>query len=125
MLGFFWQDLRLAARIETFYSPLIDRLQAIPGISRADVSTGLPLLRVNAMEFGIAGRAADDASRPSDVPCGHGGILRHVRRARGHGERAVRRSVPWRAVLIVTRMAPCCVRARRASAPSIAAQRQA
>jgi hypothetical protein len=114
MLGSFWQDLRLAARIETFYSPLIDRLQAIPGISRADVSTGLPLLRVNAMEFGIAGRAADDASRPSDVPCGHGGILRHVRRAlrartvadrrgprarraRGDGERAVRRSVPWRA----------------------------
>ena len=53
-----------AARIEAFYAPLIDRLQAIPGISRAAVSTGLPLLGGDAMEFSIAGRPADDASKP-------------------------------------------------------------
>jgi putative ABC transport system permease protein len=53
-----------AARIEAFYGPLLDRLQAIPGISRAAVSTGLPLLGGDDREFSIAGRPADEASKP-------------------------------------------------------------
>ena len=56
-----------AAQIEAFYGPLLDRLQAIPGISRAAVSTGLPLLGGDASEFGIAGRPADEGS--SRVRC--------------------------------------------------------
>jgi putative ABC transport system permease protein len=56
-----------AAEIEGFYGQLLDRLQAVPGVAEASVSTGLPLLGVGVPRaFSVVGQPEDQRSlRPS------------------------------------------------------------
>jgi putative ABC transport system permease protein len=59
-------DGRLAqsAQINAFYRQLIEKIQALPGVSSASVSEGLPLQGTNfGMPFQIAGKLVDDPSK--------------------------------------------------------------
>lgn len=52
-----------AGRIETFYRQLIERVQAVPGVVSASVSTGIPVRGPGGgMQFSIAGRPSGDLS---------------------------------------------------------------
>jgi putative ABC transport system permease protein len=46
-------------RIDTFYRDLLERVQALPGVASASVSTGLPLRWATDSGFSIAGRPRD------------------------------------------------------------------
>jgi putative ABC transport system permease protein len=56
-----------AAEIDGFYRQLLDRLQAVPGVAKASVSAGLPLLGVGVPRaFSVVGQPEDQrSSRPS------------------------------------------------------------
>ena len=56
---------RLAApdRIDAFYRDLLARVQALPGVASASVSTGLPLRWARGARFSIAGRPNDSGQR--------------------------------------------------------------
>jgi putative ABC transport system permease protein len=55
------EQLSTRERIESFYRQLLDRLDAVPGVTQASVSTGLPLQGLPfAMRFHVAGTAACD-----------------------------------------------------------------
>ena len=43
-------------RINAFYCALLERVQALPGVASASVSTGVPLRWMSGAEFFIAGR---------------------------------------------------------------------
>src|SRR5204863_6566573 len=48
-----------------FYRQLLDKIQALPGVSSASASTGMPVLGTDfGMSFSIAGQPADPSSRP-------------------------------------------------------------
>jgi putative ABC transport system permease protein len=51
-------------RINSFYQELLERVQAVPGVASASVSTGLPLVRMESSEFSIAGKPTDPEHRP-------------------------------------------------------------
>jgi putative ABC transport system permease protein len=55
------------AEIDVFYQQLLERFQAVPGVAKASVSTGLPLLGFGvASKFSVVGRPDEQrASRPS------------------------------------------------------------
>jgi putative ABC transport system permease protein len=55
-----------AEQIDAFYRRLIERMQALPGVVSASVSTGMPVRGTSAgMQFDIAGKpAADPSKRP-------------------------------------------------------------
>jgi putative ABC transport system permease protein len=46
-------------RIDAFYRDLLERVQALPGVTSASVSTGLPLRWLTGSQFSIAGRPSD------------------------------------------------------------------
>jgi putative ABC transport system permease protein len=51
-------------QINAFYRQLLDRIAALPGVSAASASTGMPLLGTNfGMPFQIAGKTNDDPSK--------------------------------------------------------------
>jgi len=51
-------------QITSFYRQLLDRIQALPGVSSASVSEGMPLQGTNfGMPFQIAGKLVDDPSQ--------------------------------------------------------------
>ena len=56
-----------AAEIDGFYRQLLERLQAVPGVAAASVSSGLPLLGLGVpREFSVVGRPEDQRSlRPT------------------------------------------------------------
>ena len=56
-----------AAEIDVFYRQLLERIQAVPGVAAASVSTGLPLLGLGVPRaFSVVGRPEDQRSlRPS------------------------------------------------------------
>jgi putative ABC transport system permease protein len=56
-----------AAEIDGFYRQLLEKLQAVPGVSKASVSSGLPLLGFGVpRKFSIVGQPeSDHSSRPS------------------------------------------------------------
>ena len=56
-----------AAEIDGFYSQVLERLQAVPGVAAASVSNGLPLQALGVpREFSVVGRPEDQRSlRPS------------------------------------------------------------
>ncbi len=56
-----------AAEIDSFYRQLLERLQAVPGVAEASVSSGLPLLGLGAIRaFSVVGQPEDQRSlRPS------------------------------------------------------------
>jgi putative ABC transport system permease protein len=52
------------AQIEAFYRQLLEKIQALPGVSSASASEGLPLQGTNfGMPFQIAGKLVDDPSK--------------------------------------------------------------
>jgi putative ABC transport system permease protein len=53
-----------AGRVNAFYREVIERLQALPGVTSVSVSTGIPLRSMEAEEFSIAGRPEDPENRP-------------------------------------------------------------
>jgi putative ABC transport system permease protein len=56
--------LKTNEQIHTFYQQLIDRIQAVPGVVSASVSTGMPLQGTNfGMPFYIAGKPVEDPGK--------------------------------------------------------------
>lgn len=55
------------AEIDSFYQQILEKLQAVPGVAKASVSTGLPLLGFGApRKFSVVGQPKDDRSlRPN------------------------------------------------------------
>ena len=52
-------------RINSFYQELLERVQAVPGVASASVSSGLPLVRMeNGELFSIPGKPTDPKHRP-------------------------------------------------------------
>jgi putative ABC transport system permease protein len=55
--------LAKADRIDAFYWDLLERVQALPGVASASVSTGLPLRWATGSDFSIPGRPRDSGQR--------------------------------------------------------------
>ena len=57
-------QLTSAEQINSFYRQLLDRIEALPGVSAASVSTGMPLRGAGfGMPFQIVGKTVDDPSK--------------------------------------------------------------
>jgi putative ABC transport system permease protein len=57
-------QLTSAAEINSFYRQLLDRIKALPGVSAASASTGMPLRGTGfGMAFQIVGKTVDDPSK--------------------------------------------------------------
>ena len=50
-------------RINAFYRDLLDKVEALPGVTAASISTGMPLRWLGGTGFSIAGRPADPRQR--------------------------------------------------------------
>ncbi|HEY5908773.1 MAG TPA: ABC transporter permease, partial [Vicinamibacteria bacterium] len=51
-------------RVNAFYGELLERVQAIPGVAAASVSSGLPLRGMGLNEFSIVGKPTEGEQRP-------------------------------------------------------------
>jgi putative ABC transport system permease protein len=57
-----WTRLEGEERVLAFYRQMLDRLQAVPGVSSAAVSTGIPLEGTFGMAFDVVGRPPAEGS---------------------------------------------------------------